>query len=232
MGARRYRATSAEADARSVRSSRAGALQLGAKGLVASCIVLIVASCTSSSSPSPSATEVPSAPAATASGPAPTATATPIIDKFVVGMDQFGNESFDPFAQGTPGKPYLEGLFDHLVGVNKAGTAVSMASGLADTWTVATDGLSISFHLRDAKFSNGTAVTSADVSYSLARNKDPQVGSPYASAVAGIIASVDTPDPQTVVIHMAHAVSTQLLSLLSPLGGESEGMVLPSALYQ
>ena len=73
--------------------------------------------------------------------------------------------------------------------------------GLAKSWEITNGGKTIVFHLRDARFSNGAPVTAADVKFSLDRFKNPKVNNllPF---LATTIASVDAPNPKTVVMHL------------------------------
>jgi peptide/nickel transport system substrate-binding protein len=48
----------------------------------------------------------------------------------------------------------------------------SLAPGLAESWDVSADGKTITLNLRDAKFSDGSAITSEDVAFSLLRVRD------------------------------------------------------------
>lgn len=76
---------------------------------------------------------------------------------------------------------------------------------LAERWTTAADGRTITLTLRDGlKFSDGTPFTSADVQFSFAALYDPSVKSVLASAVKvnGRPLQVAAPDPRTVVITM------------------------------
>ncbi len=58
-------------------------------------------------------------------------------------------------------------IYDQLVRPTKDGT--HLEPGLAESWEVAPDGTEYTFHLRDAKFSNGDPVTAEDVIASLKR---------------------------------------------------------------
>jgi peptide/nickel transport system substrate-binding protein len=89
----------------------------------------------------------------------------------------------------------LTQIFDQLVDVNADG----LAPGLAESWDSTADGLEWTFHLRDAKFSNGDPVTAEDVKFSLDRFADPDVNASYAG-VAQSIKSVDIVDPMTITI--------------------------------
>ncbi|HUN28864.1 MAG TPA: ABC transporter substrate-binding protein [Alphaproteobacteria bacterium] len=66
---------------------------------------------------------------------------------------------------------------------------------------ISRDGLTITYHLRSAKWSDGQPVTSADVKYTY-----EQIMNPANNVVSrhgyDMIRSIDTPDPQTVVLHM------------------------------
>jgi peptide/nickel transport system substrate-binding protein len=77
-------------------------------------------------------------------------------------------------------------------------------AGLAKSWSQSADGLSWTFHLRDARFSNGRPVTAADVVFSLERCLDPKVDANFAATFATFMTSVTAPDAHTVVIHLKH----------------------------
>lgn len=144
-----------------------------------------------------------------------------------IALGDFGNASFDPWAPGSPGSGYLTAMFMNLVGVNADATALSTATGLADKWTVSASGLQITFDLRDATFSNGKPITSADAKFSLERNFDPTVGTPFAPEVKALVKSISTPDAHTMVVTLTKSVPTEFLMLMSVIGGESEGRIIP-----
>ncbi|MBQ5313687.1 MAG: peptide ABC transporter substrate-binding protein [Oscillospiraceae bacterium] len=52
--------------------------------------------------------------------------------------------------------------------------------GMAETWDISPDGLTYTFHLRDAVWSDGVAVTAYDFEYGIKRLVDPATASPYA----------------------------------------------------
>jgi len=72
---------------------------------------------------------------------------------------------------------------------------------LAKSWEFGNGGKTIVFHLRDAKFSNGSPVTAADVVFSLNRFNDPKVNNllPF---LATSIASVKATNAKTVVMKL------------------------------
>jgi len=51
--------------------------------------------------------------------------------------------------------------------------------GVAETWDVSADGLTVTFHLRDSKWSDGSDLTAADFIYSWKRGMDPATASEY-----------------------------------------------------
>lgn len=52
--------------------------------------------------------------------------------------------------------------------------------GIAKSWEISDDGLTITFHLRDAKWSDGKPVTAGDFAYAWTRALDPKTASSYA----------------------------------------------------
>lgn len=74
---------------------------------------------------------------------------------------------------------------------------------LAHDWSISDDGLTYTFHLHEGvQFHSGREVTSEDVAYSFARLLDPETGSSRRANYTDI-ERVETPDPATVVIHLA-----------------------------
>jgi len=68
-------------------------------------------------------------------------------------------------------------VFEALTRVNVKGETVP---GIAKSWDVSKDGLVWTFHLRDAKWSDGKPVTAYDFEYAWNRELDPNLGSEYA----------------------------------------------------
>ena len=74
--------------------------------------------------------------------------------------------TFDPFVPGDNGSIYL--LVQVVETLTCAGeTGAEVVPCLAETWDISDDEIEYTFHLRDAKFSNGSPVTAADVEYSI-----------------------------------------------------------------
>ena len=73
-------------------------------------------------------------------------------------------------------------IYDQLVGSDPR-TGQPAPTGLADSWEVAPDGKTYTFHLnKDAKWHDGADVTAADVQFSLDALANPDVGSAYSQS--------------------------------------------------
>jgi peptide/nickel transport system substrate-binding protein len=91
-------------------------------------------------------------------------------------------------------------IFDQLV---EMGAGNEVEPGLATSWEKSSDGLSWTFHLREAKFSNGEPVTAEDVKFSIERFANPKINTSYPS-LGEAIKNVTVTDPHTAVIHLKH----------------------------
>ena len=108
--------------------------------------------------------------------------------------------TLDPaIVQDVDTAPVLQQIYETLVDYDADSKLVPK---LATKWSVEDGGKTYRFTLADAKFSNGRPLTSADVKASWLRALSPKVASPVASVYLGDIASIDTPDPKTVVAHL------------------------------
>ena len=86
--------------------------------------------------------------------------------------------TLDPqLAQGMPEMHILRDMF---LGLVDEAPDASLIAGAAERWEISKDGLTYTFHLRDGKWSDGTAVTAQDFVYAWQRALDPAVGSKYA----------------------------------------------------
>jgi len=95
----------------------------------------------------------------------------------------FGNGSepstLDPaLSQGTWEQQIIDDLMVGLVQNDAVGAPIP---GIADRWQVSPDGLTWTFHLRDAKWSDGLPVTAGDFVLGMQREEDPKIASNYAS---------------------------------------------------
>ena len=87
-------------------------------------------------------------------------------------------ESLDPsLAQGVQEDSIIGDL---MVGLMTADAGARPIPGMAQSWTTAGDGLTWTFKLRDALWSDGVPVTAEDFVFSWRRIVDPKTAAPYA----------------------------------------------------
>ncbi len=103
-------------------------------------------------------------------------------------------------------------VYDVLVRVDKSGT--KLEPGLAESWTVSEDGLTYSFTLRDAKFSDGSAITADDAVFSLTRIRDNE-GSLWRDSYK-VIKTAEAKDPKTLVVTLSSPSAPFLSTLAMP----------------
>lgn len=87
-------------------------------------------------------------------------------------------------------------IFDQLVEV---GDAPEPQPGLAESWSSSEDGLTWTFNLREALFSDGSPVTAEDVKFSLDRWKDPEINVNY-GGLSSSVEEVTVIDDRTVEV--------------------------------
>lgn len=134
----------------------------------------------------------------------------------------------DPQVSGDA--PSLEvemALFEGLTRLENDGAPVP---GAAEHWEISPDGLTYTFTLREATFSDGTPVTAYDFVYGIRRAADPALSSPLAEKLKNIQGApavlngkagtaalgVTAPDSHTLVIRLSQADSGFLTALASP----------------
>lgn len=98
---------------------------------------------------------------------------------------------------------------DLLIGLSQSDPAGKPIPGMAESWDISPDGLTWTFHLRKAVWSDGVPVTADDFVYSFRRLLDPKTGSEYASVfflVKGAQAVHEgTAKPETLGVHAIDA---------------------------
>jgi peptide/nickel transport system substrate-binding protein len=106
----------------------------------------------------------------------------------------------DPISGYSNGSIFvISQIFDRLVEI---GNGPKLLPGLATSWERAKDGLSWTFHLREADFSNGEPVTAEDVKFSLERWANPKID--VANGFLGeAVKSVEVVDPHTVKVTLS-----------------------------
>src|SRR5690606_34385884 len=123
------------------------------------------------------------------------------------------SSTFDPIATAQNIDFWVfSNVFDVLVRVDNAGQ--TLLPGLAESWEVSDDALTYTFHLRDAKYSDGTPVTSEDDAYSLTRIRDSELS--LWSDSYKIIKDMQTPDARTLVITLDGPSAPFLSTLAMP----------------
>jgi peptide/nickel transport system substrate-binding protein len=114
-------------------------------------------------------------------------------------------------------------VYDALV---RFGEDFKIVPSLAKSWEISEDGLTYTFHLEKASFTDGTPVTADDVKFSLT-----EVSSKYGPkflAAGRFIQDVETPDPQTVVIKLSKPFGPFLFSLAC----EQNAAILPAHVFK
>jgi oligopeptide transport system substrate-binding protein len=149
--------------------------------------VASAAATTSSATSAASTTTSAAAAAATSTKPASKrtdVTAMPMAQTLRVNLAA-EPDAIDPnLAEFTDELAVVRQVFDALVLLDKD---LKPVPGGAKSWTTSSDGLTWTFTLQAAKWSDGTPVKAADYEYSFKRILDPTVAAPYAGYFAGII---------------------------------------------
>lgn len=114
-------------------------------------------------------------------------------------------------------------LYDGLV---RFAEGFRIVPSLAKSWEIASDGLTYTFHLNPANWSDGKPMTSEDVKFTLL-----EVSSKFGSkfvAPGKAIKEIDTPDPLTVVIKLSKPFGPFLFSLAC----EQNAAILPAHIFR
>lgn len=170
---------------------------------VLAALVLLVAACSSSSTTAPSAA-ASLGPSATSGGsaatsPGPTSAPTPSQATLKVGWLSEPDTLNPLTTYSTEAEEVLQLVYDKLLGY---GLDLKPEPELASSFAYSSDGKSITFHLQpNAKWSDGQAVTSADVKYTYEEIHKDSLGQ-YAQWLTDLV-GVDTPDPMTAVVNFS-----------------------------
>ncbi|MCK4206614.1 ABC transporter substrate-binding protein [Brucella pituitosa] len=103
-------------------------------------------------------------------------------------------------------------VYDVLVRVDKTGT--KLEPGLAESWTISDDGLTYTFKLRDAKFSDGSPITADDAAFSLLRIRDNPAS--LWSDSYKVVDTAEAADPHTLVVKLKTPSAPFLSTLALP----------------
>ena len=142
-----------------------------------------------------------------------------------VALSSFSTEVLDPIVGGHVVKYYMSLMFDYLIGVTPDGQ-LSKDGGLASHWESSADHKRWTFTLRKGvKFHTGEDVTSDDVKFSILRAMGKRSTTGYAGPLRVLVADIETPAPDRVVILTKEAtliIPPYLSRVLS-----TEGMIVP-----
>jgi peptide/nickel transport system substrate-binding protein len=124
----------------------------------------------------------------------------------------FETQSLDPMGPADNGSIFARvQIFNTLVEADPE-TLPEVGPGIAESWESSPDGLTWTFHLREAQFSNGDPVTAEDVKFSLDRFIDPEINVNIPSLAFGI-ESIEIVDDRTIQINLEHPVGALLENL-------------------
>ncbi|MCB0081661.1 MAG: ABC transporter substrate-binding protein [Caldilineaceae bacterium] len=161
-------------------------------------VIVMLAGCALPAAETAPAAHSENAPVESA-GAAPSSTSVRGTLRFPHELIFNGSESLDP-ASPTQFTAAMVLLYNRLARLDQAGVP---QPELATAWQANEDATEWTFSLRDdVTFHDGKPFTSADVAYTIAHILDPATESPQASLL-DLIASVETPDDQTVVFQLS-----------------------------
>jgi len=184
-------------------------------GIMASVAVIAAACGGASTSTAPSTAPASTAPGASSSAAPSAAPSTADMAANQVLHIDLGNEppTLDPSkAQDSTSIAVLHAITRPLVYFDKD---LKVVPSLAEKWDFSADGKTLTFHLRDATYSNGDPIVAADLVYSWKRLVDPRTAAPYSYVTAEIAGA-----PELLALAGAKPAPTdaQIQTLLDKLG--------------
>lgn len=169
---------------------------------------LTAAACTSSGSTPPASVGTGGAGAltTTTSGPPPAATSP--VDTLVM-ANAVKVDTLDPAQNSVNESIWIDqNLYSRLVAPDPTGKKI--VPDLATSWDISPDQLTYTFHLRDAKFADGTPVTAQDAAWSINRSRKLDGGWGF---LITAVKSVTAPDDHTVVVKLSEKHTPLLADL-------------------
>jgi peptide/nickel transport system substrate-binding protein len=119
------------------------------------------------------------------------------VDKLVI-ANAVKVDTIDPAENSVNESIWLtQNIYSRLVQPNANGTG--LLPDLAKSWSISKNGLTYTFHLRSAKFSDGTPVTAEDARFSIDRSRHFKGGWGF---LLESVKSVSAPDSSTLVIKL------------------------------
>jgi oligopeptide transport system substrate-binding protein len=115
---------------------------------------------------------------------------SPLADEQILYVDIAGEPpTLDPNkAQDSNSLTVLRALHRPLVYINEK---LEVVDALAESHEVSPDAKTLTFHLRDAKYSNGDQIVAGDLVYSWRRLVDPRTAAPYSYVMAEVAGGND-----------------------------------------
>lgn len=115
---------------------------------------------------------------------------SPLADEQILYVDIAGEPpTLDPNkAQDSNSLTVLRALHRPLVYINEK---LEVVDALAESHEVSADAKTLTFHLRDAKYSNGDQIVAGDLVYSWRRLVDPRTAAPYSYVMAEVAGGND-----------------------------------------
>jgi peptide/nickel transport system substrate-binding protein len=118
-------------------------------------------------------------------------------------------DTLDPEANSVNESIWMDqNLYSRLLQPNPTGTG--LVPDLATSWNISKDGLTYTFHLRNAQFSDGSPVTASDVVFSIDRSRAFKGGWGF---LLTPVKTITAPDPHTVVITLSQKHAPLLADL-------------------
>jgi len=152
---------------------------------------LVFAACGTAATPSPSASESAAAPSESASAAASeTPSGPPLAANQVLRWDLAGEPpTLDPnMAQDSTSIEIMRATQRPLTYFDKD---LNVVPSLAASWDWSADSKTVTFHLVDAKYSNGDPIVAGDLVYSWKRLLDPRTAAPYAYIIGDVAGAGD-----------------------------------------
>nr|MBA3446401.1 ABC transporter substrate-binding protein [Pseudaminobacter sp.] len=132
------------------------------------------------------------------------AAAPAFADEIIRIASSYKTTTLDPMRSAAAGNIETYGqLYARLVRRNS--DSGELEPGLAESWEVSDDGLTYTFKLRDAKFSDSSPITADDVAFSLERIRTEKQ-SAYPAPLSAV-ESVTATDPKTVTVKLKSTFS-------------------------
>jgi oligopeptide transport system substrate-binding protein len=155
-------------------------------GIFASMAIVLAACGGATTSSAPAESVAPGESAAVES----TAPESNLADEQILHTDIQGEPpTLDPSkAQDSNSIAVLYAITRPLVYVDKD---LKVVPSLAESWEVSADAKTLTFHLRDAKYSNGDPIVAGDLVYSWKRLVDPRTAAPYSYVMAEVAGGED-----------------------------------------